>query len=118
MSAREHATLPLPDYDHLPVSAVAQRIRSLPADDLIALLQYEGAHAARPAVLEIMRARLEELRAGAQPSGGTGQDGPDRPAPASATPAVRPETTAPPASPPPHGVPSQPARPKGNRQVP
>ena len=118
MSAPKHASLPLADYDHLPVSAVGQRIRSLPADDVIALLEYEGAHAARPAVLEIMRARLDELRAGAQPSGGTGQGGPDRPGPASATPAARPETTAPPASPPPHGVPSQPAQPKGDRQVP
>ena len=111
-----HSDLPLPDYDHLAVHSVAQRIRSLTAGQVRQLLDYEWAHACRPAVTAMMQARLAELQAGATPTGGTGQDGPDRPGPAQRQEA--PEKAGPPAFPPPHGVPSQPARPKADRQVP
>jgi hypothetical protein len=34
----EHDTLPLPDYDHLPVGSLTSRIRTLDADGLQAVL--------------------------------------------------------------------------------
>jgi hypothetical protein len=54
----------------LALGDVAHRIRSLDADALRAVLDYEQTHAARIPVLEILVARLRELRAGAQPSPG------------------------------------------------
>lgn len=118
MTAHEHSDLPLRDYDHLPVPAVAQRIRSLTGDQLGQLLDYERAHAGRPAVVQVMRARLAELRAGAEPAGGSQQAGPDWPRSAAAE---RPADSAPapggpPSFPPPHGNPAQPAKPKANKQ--
>lgn len=77
MTAPEHDDLPLRDYDHLPLSAVAQRIRSLTVDQIGQLLDYEHAHAARPAVEQLMQVRRAELRAGAEPTGGREQTGPD-----------------------------------------
>lgn len=116
MTSPEHADLPLRDYDHLPAAAVAQRIRSLTADQLSQLLRYESAHANRPAVTQIMRARMAELEAGATPSSGGQQAGPDWPERPSAGPETGPETVGPPSFPPPHGNPAQPARPKANKQ--
>lgn len=118
MTAPEHSSLPLPDYDHLPVSAVGQRIRTLTADQLGELLAYERAHANRPAVTQLMRTRQEELERGATPSGGGQQPGPDYPDPPSGGPAAGPQTAGPPSFPPPHGAPDQPARPKADRQSP
>lgn len=116
MTAPEHSSLPLRDYDHLPTSAVAQRIRSLSAEELGQLLRYEREHADRLAVVQIIQARLAELEAGASPSGGSQQTGPDRPEPPSGGSPVTPATTGPPSFPPPHGTPDQPARPKADRQ--
>jgi hypothetical protein len=120
VAAPEHSELPLRDYDHLPVSAVAQRIRSLTSDELGQLLDYERAHAARPAVEQVMRTRLAELRAGAEPTGGRRQTGPDWPEPAAARrpPNSEPTAAGPPSFPPPHGTPDQPARPKADKQSP
>lgn len=118
MSSPEHSDLPLSDYDHLPVPAVAQRIRSLTAGQIGDLLDYERAHAGRPAVVQVMKARLDELRSGAEPSGGSQQSGPDRPEPAATARPVdnAPASQGPPSFPPPHGNPAQPARPKANKQ--
>lgn len=116
MTAPEHSELPLRDYDHLPAAAVGQRIRSLTPDQLGRLLDYERAHANRPAVTQVMRTRMAELDAGAAPSGGGGQDGPDRPEPSPAGSPAGPETAGPASFPPPHGNPAQPARPKADRQ--
>ena len=120
MTAPGRGSLPLRDYDHLPAGSLAHRIRSLSADELTVLLEYESAHAGRPAVVQVMRARLNELDEGTEPSGGTGQSGPDRPEAASSAtpPGARPETTGPPSFPPPHGNPAQLAHQKANRQVP
>jgi hypothetical protein len=118
MNAPRHSDLPLRDYDHLPLSALGHRIRSLTADELRQLLEYEREHANRPAAMQIFEARLAELEAGEAPSPGGRQDGPEWPGPPSGRPPVSPATTAPPANPPPHGVPAQPARPKGDRQAP
>jgi hypothetical protein len=113
----EHSDLPLRDYDHLPGAAVAQRIRSLTSDQLGQLLDYERAHAARPAVEQAMQVRLAELRDGAEPTGGRGQTGPDWPEPAAERrPADGEPTAGPPSFPPPHGTPAQPAKPKANKQ--
>jgi hypothetical protein len=108
-----HATLPLPDYDHLPLGGLTHRIRSLDRAALTQLVQYEEAHAARLPVLEVMRARLTELEQGAQPSGGS----PTAPAaeapPAAATGSpVSPATSGPPVNPPSHGDPTNPAQPR------
>jgi hypothetical protein len=117
LTGPDRGSLPLRDYDHLPAGALTQRIRSLSADELVVLLQYESAHANRPAVIQAMRARLNELDEGAEPSGGSEQSGPDWPEGSAPPPPARPETTGPPSFPPPHGEPAQPARPKANRQV-
>lgn len=118
MTAPERSELPLRDYDHLPVPALGHRIRSLTADEVGQLLSYERGHANRPAAMQIFQARLAELAAGATPSGGRQQDGPEWPHPPSKGSPAGPGTTGPPSFPPPHGNPSQPARPKGNRQSP
>lgn len=113
----QHGDLPLRDYDHLPTAAVGQRIRSLAPDQLGQLLDYERRHANRPAVTQVMQARMAELEAGAVPSGGGQQSGPEWPEPPSADSAAGPQTTGPPSSPPPHGNPAQPGQPKGNKQA-
>jgi hypothetical protein len=118
MTAPGHDSLPLRDYDHLPLAALGHRIRSLTGGQIRQLLRYEREHANRPAAVRIFQARLAELEAGQTPSPGGQQAGPEWPEPASAGPAAGPATTAPPSSPPPHGTPAQPARPKGNRQSP
>ncbi|HEX9041074.1 MAG TPA: hypothetical protein VF838_08590 [Trebonia sp.] len=50
--------LPLPDYDHLPATAVGQRIRSLTSGQLRQLLDYEREHANRPAITQVMRTKV------------------------------------------------------------
>jgi len=64
------AGLPIPDYDHLPEGSLTHRIRTLDADGLQALIEYERAHAHRVQVVQAMEHRLGELRDGADPSGG------------------------------------------------
>jgi hypothetical protein len=115
MAEPAHGSLPLPDYDHLPEAALGHRIRSLTADELRELLSYETAHANRPAVVLTFKARLGELEAGSEPSGGSTRPGPEWPGPPSGRSAAGPATAAPPGSAPPHGDPAQPARPKGDR---
>ncbi len=62
--------LPIPDYDHLPEGSLTHRIRTLDADGLRAVMDYERAHAARLHVLQVLEHRLDQLEEGAQPSGG------------------------------------------------
>lgn len=105
--------LPLPDYDQLPIGSLQNRIRSLTADELREVLEYERTHAARLQVSTILQARLDELEDGAQPSGGS----PDAPHPEVAPHArggsrVSPQTAGPPINPPSQGVPSNPAQPR------
>jgi hypothetical protein len=69
MTDRE--ALPIPDYDHLPAGSLTHRIRSLDADGLAALLDYERAHGDRLPVVQLLSQRLDALRSGeAEPSGG------------------------------------------------
>ncbi len=105
--------LPIPDYDHLPVGDLGHRIRSLTADELGTLLAYEQAHGDRLPVVQVLRTRLEEVRGGAELSGGD----PAGIAPSLADTAqggstVSPQTQGPPINPPSHGDPTNPAQPR------
>ncbi|MFI8194274.1 hypothetical protein ACIF8T_37035 [Streptomyces sp. NPDC085946] len=109
----QHEALPLPDYDHLPLGSLQHRIRTLDETGLSQVLTYEEAHGNRLPVVEVLRARLQELREGAQPSGGS----PHAPAPEHAPPAdtgsqVSPVTSGPAMNPPSHGTPENPAQPR------
>jgi hypothetical protein len=66
----DRSNLPIPDYDHLPEGSLLHRIRTLAPDALGVLLDYERAHADRLQVVRVMEHRLDELRGGAEPSGG------------------------------------------------
>jgi hypothetical protein len=105
--------LPLPDYDHLPTATLQHRIRSLTADELEQVLEYERRHADRADVRTILEARLRALHSGAAPSGGDPAAArPEAaPPPAGGSP-VSTETTGPPINPPSQGVPSNPAQPR------
>ncbi|NKY87321.1 hypothetical protein [Nocardia veterana] len=62
--------LPLPDYDQLTVGSIEHRARALDAGQVRQLLDHERSAAHRPRVIEILSARLDQLAAGAEPSGG------------------------------------------------
>ncbi|OLR93488.1 hypothetical protein [Actinokineospora bangkokensis] len=97
---------PLPNYDGLPVETLRHRIRSLDEPELADLHAYERAHAHRPLVLTAVEARLEQLRAGARPSGGT-QGSPPEVAGEPGRPPASPGTAAEPGTPLRHGVAGQ-----------
>jgi hypothetical protein len=61
---------PLPDYDQLSLGDLRHRVRSLDEEALTGLVDHERAHGARTPVLEVLSARLAELRDGAEPSPG------------------------------------------------
>lgn len=112
-TAPAHADLPLPDYDHLPVASLQHRIRALDRQDLERLLAYENDHGHRAPVLEVMKARLEQLDAGQTPSGGSASaPAPERPPAAAGGSKVSPDTGGPPVNPPSHGDPTNPAQPR------
>ena len=109
----DHDSLPLPDYDHLPVPALAQRVRTLDAAGVQALLDHEQAHGHRLPVTEVLRQRLEELAGGAEPSGGDPAGLAPEAGGAPATPrATSMSTDAPPQNPPSQGDPTNPAQPR------
>ena len=109
----EHDTLPLPDYDHLPIGAVTSRIRTLEAADLQTLLDYEKAHGNRLPVVQVLQNRLTALHQGAQPSGGDpAAIAPEAAAGAAGGSKVSEATSGPPMNPPSHGDPTNPAQPR------
>ncbi|MDC0769047.1 hypothetical protein [Streptomyces sp. HD] len=113
----DHArdTLPLPDYDHLPMGGLESRIRSLTSREVEDLLVYEQAHADRLPVTEVLATRLEQLQAGAEPtSGDPGALRPESGVRRAGSP-VSPATSPQPFGPPPHGTPDQRGKPKGDR---
>ena len=111
--AAAHAELPLPDYDHLPAGTLTHRIRTLDLTDLEAVLAYERAHGNRLPVVQVLTSRLDELRRGAEPSGGSPRTTtPELPPPASKSSPVSPQTAGPPVNPPSHGDPTNPAQPR------
>jgi len=108
----EHDELPLPDYDHLPVASLHDRIRSLTAEELQTVLDYEQSHASRVAVLQILKARHDQLGKGQQPTSGGSGIRPEQPPPAAGGSPVQPATTGPKINPPSQGVPTNPAQPR------
>ena len=110
--SHESDQLPISDYDELPLGDLQGRLRTLSSFELAGVLEYERQHANRPAVLLAGEARLEELRAGAKPSGGS-PAGPrvDAPVPPHGG-SVSPQTAGPKINPPSQGVPSNPAQPR------
>ncbi|MDO0930810.1 hypothetical protein QQY66_03640 [Streptomyces sp. DG2A-72] len=115
MADSGRSTLPLPDYDHLPIGGLESRVRSLTAEEVETLLTYERSHADRLPVTAVLTARLEQLRSGAEPtSGDPGALRPEQTARHTGSP-VSPATSPEPSGPPPHGTPDQRGRPKADR---
>ena len=108
----DRANLAVPDYDHLPVATLRDRVRSLEAGQLDDLITYEEAHGAREPVLTVLRARAQQLAQGAEPSGGDPAAAQPEHAPAPTGPALG-ESGAPPINPPSQGDPTNPAQPRG-----
>jgi hypothetical protein len=63
----ERDQLPLPDYDHLPLASLIQRIRSLDAEGLRLLLTYETSHGSRLPIVDALQTRQAELPEGMNP---------------------------------------------------
>ena len=103
----DSSDLPIPDFDHLPLGDLTSRIRSLEAPQVDALLAFEEEHGNRAPVVQVLRARLDQLAAGSEPSGGdaTADDPLAPPAPAGGS-AVDPGTQGPKMNPPSHGDPT------------
>ncbi|MEU2348857.1 hypothetical protein [Modestobacter sp. NPDC049651] len=109
----ERDSLPLPDYDHLPVGSLLSRVRTLDAEGLQTLLSYEQSHANRIQVVQAMNHRLTDLKAGTQPSGGDPAAAqPEHAAAAAGGSPVSEATSGPPVNPPSHGDPTNPAQPR------
>ena len=105
-----HDELPLPDFDQLSLGDVQHRIRSLGEGELCALIDHEAGHGNRVPVLEVLRARLQELENGAEPSTGDPTRAPEVSGTAGGS-VVQESTAAEPQTPLRHGVASQtPAR--------
>jgi hypothetical protein len=112
-NAPQHQALPLPDYDHLPLGSLQHRVRTLDEADLREVIAYEEGHGNRLPVLQVLRARLEELKEGAEPSGGSPLAAtPEHAPPADTGSAVSPDTAGPAMNPPSHGTPENPAQPR------
>ena len=109
-------TPPLPGYEGMQLGMLRHRIRSLQEEELRRLIAYEREHAARTGVLEVLTTRLEALEQGAEPSEGDQDFQPEAAPPPDGGSPVGPASAAPQSNPPPHGVPAQPARPKGDYQ--
>jgi hypothetical protein len=109
----EHHTLPLPDYDHLPLGGLTSRIRSLDAAGVQTLLDYEKGHGNRLPVVTVLQNRLTSLHEGAQPSGGDPTAGAvDDPVHGAGGSKVSEATSGPPMNPPSQGDPTNPAQPR------
>jgi hypothetical protein len=106
-----HQELPVPDYDHLPLATLRDRIRSLTEEQLAVLVAHEEEHGARLPVLEAFRTRREQLAAGSPRSGGDPAGAQPEHAPAPEGPPA-PVSDAPPVNPPSHGDPTNPAQPR------
>ena len=108
-----HDELPLPDYDHLPIGSLEGRIRSLDADALQQLLDYEQEHGNRLPVVQVLRTRIDAVKGGAPLSGGSPlADTPEIQHAPQAGSTSGPQTEGPPVNPPSHGDPTNPAQPR------
>jgi hypothetical protein len=63
-AAAEAAALPLASYDTLSLASIRARLRSLDADQLRTLANYERVHAERPEVLGMLERRIQKLETG------------------------------------------------------
>jgi hypothetical protein len=70
---------PIVDYDQLPIGELRHRIRSLSEGELEVVFAHEEQHGKRIPVMEIIAMRLEQVRDGAQPSGGDQRNAPGAP---------------------------------------
>ena len=109
----ERDDLPIPDFEHLAIGDLTHRVRSLDADGVRRLVDAEEARGRRAPVLQVLHARLDQLEAGAEPSGGDPARAVDdlAPPPSSPGPVTGP-TDAPKINPPSHGDPTNPAQPR------
>jgi hypothetical protein len=103
----DHDELPLPDYDHLPQGSLMHRLRSLTENELQRIRDYERTHADRPAVLELIDARLSQLASGETPSSGDQRIQPESAPPPSGGSPVSEDSKAEPRQPLRHGVAEQ-----------
>lgn len=101
----------VPGYDSLPLATLEHRIRSLTEDEVVSVIEYERAHADRTPVLEALRSRLNELRHGAEPSGGDQTETTDLPSRRRHDSPVDPSTAAEPSRPQRNAQPDQTPRP-------
>lgn len=87
-----HDELPLPDYDHLTLGSLRGRMRSLDLPQLVAVREYEKAHADRLPIVTMLDNRIAKLASDptAPLSGGGGDPASTTSAPA--TPAAGPPT--------------------------
>ncbi|WP_369070041.1 hypothetical protein [Kineococcus terrestris] len=108
----DRSHLAVPDYDHLPTAALADRARALDAGQLAQIIAYEEQHGAREPVLTVLRQRAAQLASGAEPSGGDPAGLQPEGAPPPAGRKVG-DTDAPPVNPPSHGDPTNPSQPRG-----
>ena len=105
--------LPIPDYDNLPLGDLGHRIRSLTADQLGTLLAHEQAHGNRLPVTQLIQTRLEQVRGGAELSGGDATGlAPSLTDTAQGGSKASPQTQGPKINPPSHGDPTNPAPPR------
>lgn len=111
--APRHDELPLPDYDHLPLESLRQRVRTLGERGVTLLLAYEREHGDRLPAVQVLEQRLTELREGAQPSGGSPEAAqPEAAPPPAGGSAASPATEAPQVNPPSQGDPTNPQQPR------
>lgn len=70
MTTTDRGDLPLPDYDHLPIEVLRQRLRPLDKAQLRQVIEYESAHGDRLLIQQMLQHRLDELLSGTRPSEG------------------------------------------------
>ncbi len=64
LGAPEPVELPVPNYDNLSLASLRARLRNLDSAQILLLLDYEKANAARPAVLAMYERRISKLQTG------------------------------------------------------
>ena len=105
-------SLPIPDFDHIPLGTLPSRVSALDESGVQQLLDFEREHGDRLPVVQVLERRIEALQGGAQPSGAVEQDMPEVTQSSSGS-AVSPKTSnAPKINPPSQGVPTNPSQPR------
>jgi hypothetical protein len=64
-----HDELPLPDFDHLTIGSLRNKIRPLSVTELVQLREWERAHADRLPVITALENRIAKLQADSADSG-------------------------------------------------